>query len=143
MAETGASNTQDWGGSAAAGASSGGASSGGTSPGGASESGTFKHHYEVLQRAAQKLRDQKEPDIDGIVETVDGALSSYRVCKERIQSVRAMLADRGVDAQGGGQRAAASRDAGGQSSAAQSTGGGAGGGAGGGGAAAEDDDIPF
>jgi exodeoxyribonuclease VII small subunit len=40
------------------------------------------------------MRTQGEPDIDQLIPQVDSALKSYKICKERLDAVKLMLADR-------------------------------------------------
>ncbi len=55
---------------------------------------TFKKHYDNLRGIAEKMRQQQEPDIDQLIPLVDSALSSYTVCKERLDSVKKLLKER-------------------------------------------------
>jgi len=55
---------------------------------------TFKAHFGNLQKVANELRSQDEPDLDTLVPMVDSALTSYKFCKDRIASVEAMLNER-------------------------------------------------
>jgi exodeoxyribonuclease VII small subunit len=53
--------------------------------------GTFKEAFGVLQRHADTLRRQQEPNIDELVNIVTESVNAYRVCKERIQAVEQAL----------------------------------------------------
>lgn len=53
----------------------------------------FKQHYDNLRDIADKMRSQ-EPDIDQLIPLVDSALNSYKICKERLDSVKKMLETR-------------------------------------------------
>jgi exodeoxyribonuclease VII small subunit len=55
---------------------------------------TFKSHYDNLRTIAEVMRTQGEPDIDQLIPQVDSALKSYKICKERLDAVKLMLADR-------------------------------------------------
>jgi exodeoxyribonuclease VII small subunit len=55
---------------------------------------TFKQHYDNLRTIAEKMRSQQEPDIDQLIPMVDSALSSYKVCKERLDAVKTLLDER-------------------------------------------------
>lgn len=52
---------------------------------------TFKEAYGVLQRHAQTLRDQQEPNIDDLLTIVTQSVEAYKVCKERIDAVEKAL----------------------------------------------------
>lgn len=52
---------------------------------------TFKEAYAVLQRHAQTLRTQQEPDIDNLTTIVSESLAAHKVCKERIDAVEKAL----------------------------------------------------
>jgi exodeoxyribonuclease VII small subunit len=56
-----------------------------------SEMKTFKDAYAVLQRHAQTLRSQQEPDIDNLTTIVSESLAAHKVCKERIDAVEKAL----------------------------------------------------
>lgn len=52
---------------------------------------TFKEAFGVLQRNAETLRNQREPNIDDLLEIVQGSVAAYKVCTERIDAVEAAL----------------------------------------------------
>jgi len=52
---------------------------------------TFKDAYGVLQKHAETLRDQDEPNIDDLLTIVTESVNAYKVCKERIDAVEAAL----------------------------------------------------
>lgn len=52
---------------------------------------TFKDAYAVLQRNADTLRDQREPNIDDLLTIVTQSVDAYKVCKERIDAVEKAL----------------------------------------------------
>ena len=56
-----------------------------------SEIKTFKEAYAVLQKHAQTLRSQQEPDIDNLTTIVSESLAAHKVCKERIDAVEKAL----------------------------------------------------
>ena len=62
---------------------------------------TFREGYAVLNKHAQTLRDQQEPNIDDLLMIVTESVAAYKVCKKRIYAVEAALrkALSGVDAQ--------------------------------------------
>ena len=57
----------------------------------AENKGTFKEAFGTLQRNAQTLRNQREPNIDDLLEIVQGSVAAYKVCSERIDAVEAAL----------------------------------------------------
>ncbi|MEJ1129065.1 exodeoxyribonuclease VII small subunit [Variovorax sp. CCNWLW225] len=52
---------------------------------------SFKDAYGVLQKHAETLRDQNEPNIDDLLTIVTESVDAYKVCKERIDAVEAAL----------------------------------------------------
>ncbi len=56
-----------------------------------SEMKTFKEAYAVLQKHAQTLRTQQEPDIDNLTTIVSESLAAHKVCKERVDAVEKAL----------------------------------------------------
>ncbi len=63
--------------------------------------GTFKDAYAVLQRNAQTLRNEQEPNIDNLLGIVTESVAAYKVCQERIaaveQALEKALGEAGVD----------------------------------------------
>ena len=56
-----------------------------------SDSKTFRDAYGTLQKHAQALRSQQEPDIDNLTTIVSESVEAYKVCKERIDAVEKAL----------------------------------------------------
>lgn len=52
---------------------------------------TFREAYGVLQRHAETLRKQSEPNIDDLLGIVTESVSAYKVCQERIAAVEGAL----------------------------------------------------
>ncbi|WP_374005783.1 exodeoxyribonuclease VII small subunit [Delftia lacustris] len=52
---------------------------------------TFKESYGVLQRHAETLRKQSEPNIDDLLRIVEESVAAYKVCQERIDAVEMAL----------------------------------------------------
>lgn len=52
---------------------------------------TFREAYGVLQRHADTLREQTEPNIDDLLKIVTESVEAYKVCKERIDAVEKAL----------------------------------------------------
>jgi exodeoxyribonuclease VII small subunit len=62
------------------------------------EATTFRNAYDVLQRHAQTLRDQDEPNIDDLLDIVNESVAAYKVCKQRIDAVEKARSKRHVSA---------------------------------------------
>ena len=56
-----------------------------------SDDKTFKAAYATLQRHAQSLRAQQEPDIDNLTTIVSESVEAYKICKQRIDAVEEAL----------------------------------------------------
>lgn len=52
---------------------------------------TFKESYGILQRHAEALRKQSEPNIDDLLRIVEESVAAYKVCQERIDAVETAL----------------------------------------------------
>lgn len=52
---------------------------------------TFKDAFGVLQRNANALRTQTEPNIDELLPMVKESIEAYNVCRDRINAVEAAL----------------------------------------------------
>jgi exodeoxyribonuclease VII small subunit len=55
------------------------------------DSKTYRENYRVLKETADWLAKPGETDIDELVPKIEAAMKAYRVCKERIESVRSKL----------------------------------------------------
>jgi exodeoxyribonuclease VII small subunit len=64
----------------------------------APETASFRQAYEVLQRHAETLRNQREPDIDDLLRIVTESVDAYKVCRARIDAVEAALEQALADA---------------------------------------------
>ena len=51
----------------------------------------FQEAYGTLQRHAETLRNQREPDLDNLLKVVTESVSAYQVCKARIDAVEKAL----------------------------------------------------
>ena len=51
----------------------------------------FRKAYGVLQKHAETLRNQQEPNIDDLLHIVTESVAAYKVCKERIDAVERAL----------------------------------------------------
>lgn len=52
---------------------------------------TFRTAYGTLQKNADLLRNQREPDLDNLLEVVTQSVAAYKVCKQRIDAVEQAL----------------------------------------------------
>lgn len=52
---------------------------------------SFKEAYGVLQKHAQTLRDQTEPNIDDLLTIVTESVAAYKICQTRIDAVEKAL----------------------------------------------------
>lgn len=52
---------------------------------------SFRDAYGVLQRHAETLRSQEEPNIDDLLTIVTESVSAYKVCRQRIDAVEEAL----------------------------------------------------
>lgn len=79
------------------------------------EQKTFREAYDVLQRHAETLRNQGEPNIDDLLNIVNESVEAYKVCKERIDAVEkaleAALEGAGLDAPARAERPASASSA--------------------------------
>jgi exodeoxyribonuclease VII small subunit len=68
----------------------------------------FRKAYGVLQKHAETLRNQQEPNIDDLLHIVTESVAAYKVCKERIDAVERALeqALNGASAESGTARPA-------------------------------------
>ncbi len=51
----------------------------------------FKDAYGTLQRHAQTLREQTEPNIDDLLQIVEESVQAYKTCQSRIDAVEKAL----------------------------------------------------
>ena len=52
---------------------------------------TFKEAWGVLQKHAQTLRTQSEPNIDDLLGIVTESVQAYKVCQSRVEAVEKAL----------------------------------------------------
>jgi exodeoxyribonuclease VII small subunit len=52
---------------------------------------SFKESYGVLQKHAQTLREQTEPNIDDLLQIVEESVTAYKNCQSRIDAVEKAL----------------------------------------------------
>ena len=51
----------------------------------------FKENFGALQRHAETLRNQREPNIDDLLTIVTESVAAYKVCVQRIDAVEQAL----------------------------------------------------
>jgi exodeoxyribonuclease VII small subunit len=56
------------------------------------DSTSFNRSYKVLKDTADRLSQQREPDIDQLVPKVERAMKAYSICKDRLGKVQETLA---------------------------------------------------
>lgn len=54
---------------------------------------SFKEAYQVLQKHAQSLRNNNEPNIDDLLTIVNESMNAYKTCKTRIEAVEKALSE--------------------------------------------------
>jgi exodeoxyribonuclease VII small subunit len=52
---------------------------------------TFKDAWSLLQKHAQTLRNQSEPNIDDLLGIVTESVQAYKVCQSRVEAVEKAL----------------------------------------------------
>lgn len=52
---------------------------------------SFQANFDILLKNAERLREEKELDIDSLVPLVEESTRAYQACKQRIDAVRAAL----------------------------------------------------
>ena len=52
---------------------------------------TFKEAWNVLQKHAQTLRNQNEPNIDDLLGIVTESVQAYKICQSRVEAVEKAL----------------------------------------------------
>jgi exodeoxyribonuclease VII small subunit len=52
---------------------------------------SFRDNFNVLQRHAETLRNQREPNIDDLLTIVTESVAAYKVCVQRIDAVEQAL----------------------------------------------------
>lgn len=71
----------------------------------------FRKAYGVLQKHAETLRNQQEPNIDDLLHIVTESVAAYKVCKERIDAVERAL-EQALSGAAAGAGAASSAESG-------------------------------
>jgi len=54
---------------------------------------SFKEGFDILQKNAELLESQEQPDIDNLMKTVEESMNAYKACKSRVDAVQQALND--------------------------------------------------
>jgi exodeoxyribonuclease VII small subunit len=52
---------------------------------------SFKEGFDILQKNAELLESQEQPDIDNLMQIVEASMSAYKACKSRVDAVQQAL----------------------------------------------------
>ena len=52
---------------------------------------SFKEGFDILQKNAELLESQEQPDIDNLMKIVEESMNAYKACKSRVDSVQQAL----------------------------------------------------
>lgn len=52
---------------------------------------SFKEGFDILQKNAELLEYQEQPDIDNLMKIVEESMSAYKACKSRVDAVQQAL----------------------------------------------------
>ena len=52
---------------------------------------SFKEGFDILQKNAELLESQEQPDIDNLMKIVEESMSAYKACKSRVDAVQQAL----------------------------------------------------
>ena len=52
---------------------------------------SFKEGFDILQKNAELLESQEQPDIDNLMKIVQESMSAYKACKSRVDAVQQAL----------------------------------------------------
>lgn len=54
---------------------------------------SFKEGFDILQKNAELLESQEQPDIDNLMKIVEDSMNAYKACKSRVDAVQQALND--------------------------------------------------
>lgn len=54
---------------------------------------SFKEGFDILQKNAELLESQEQPDIDNLMKIVEESMNAYKACKSRVDAVQQALND--------------------------------------------------
>jgi len=52
---------------------------------------SFKEGFDILQKNAELLESQEQPDIDNLMKIVEASMAAYKACKSRVDAVQQAL----------------------------------------------------
>ncbi|MCJ8162319.1 exodeoxyribonuclease VII small subunit [Acinetobacter zhairhuonensis] len=52
---------------------------------------SFKEGFDILQKNAELLESQEQPDIDNLMQIVEESMKAYKACKSRVDAVQQAL----------------------------------------------------
>ena len=52
---------------------------------------SFKEGFDILQKNAELLESQEQPDIDNLMKIVEESMNAYKDCKSRVDAVQQAL----------------------------------------------------
>lgn len=52
---------------------------------------SFKEGFNILQKNAELLESQEQPDIDNLMQIVEESMKAYKACKSRVDAVQQAL----------------------------------------------------
>lgn len=52
---------------------------------------SFKEGFDILQKNAELLESQEQPDIDNLMKIVEESMNAYKACKSRVDAVQQAL----------------------------------------------------
>lgn len=52
---------------------------------------SFKEGFDILQKNAELLESQEQPDIDNLMQIVEASMNAYKTCKSRVDAVQQAL----------------------------------------------------
>lgn len=52
---------------------------------------SFKEGFDILQKNAELLESQEQPDIDNLMKIVEESMKAYKACKSRVDAVQQAL----------------------------------------------------
>ena len=52
---------------------------------------SFKEGFDILQKNAELLESQEQPDIDNLMNIVEESMNAYKACKSRVDAVQQAL----------------------------------------------------
>ena len=52
---------------------------------------SFKEGFDILQKNADLLESQEQPDIDNLMKIIEESMNAYKACKSRVDAVQQAL----------------------------------------------------